>query len=138
MEEVSLLRECSLYIAPNLLEVELKFFKALFKEIGGDVSLELPNGGVIFGKNGSFEFIVSPSGEAIFDNPVRFATNPTFIAFNCLSIDNIKAAYKAGIAAGGKDNGDISTKREVAPEQVRAYVISPVGHNIGLFLVSNK
>ena len=54
---------------------------------------------------------------------------PTHLAFEAKSSAQVKAFYKAALAAGGKDNGKPGY-RDYSPGYYAAFVYDPDGHNI--------
>jgi catechol 2,3-dioxygenase-like lactoylglutathione lyase family enzyme len=54
---------------------------------------------------------------------------PTHLAFEASSRKQVEAFYKAGLAAGGKDNGGPGY-REYSPGYYAAFVLDPDGNNI--------
>jgi predicted lactoylglutathione lyase len=54
---------------------------------------------------------------------------PTHLAFAAKSSAQVKAFYKAALAAGGKDNGKPGY-RDYSPGYYAAFVYDPDGHNI--------
>jgi predicted lactoylglutathione lyase len=52
------------------------------------------------------------------------------LAFVATSHTEVDAFYKAGLAAGGKDNGAPGLRPHYHPNYYGAFVIGPDGHNI--------
>ena len=55
---------------------------------------------------------------------------PIHIAFVAVSRDQVRAFYKAALAAGGKDNGEPGIRAHYHSNYFGAFVIGPDGHNI--------
>ena len=60
------------------------------------------------------------------------ATNPppTHIAFRAANRAQVEAFYKAGLAAGGRDNGPPGVRAHYHPNYYGAFVLDPDGHDI--------
>jgi catechol 2,3-dioxygenase-like lactoylglutathione lyase family enzyme len=54
---------------------------------------------------------------------------PLHAAFIAESTEAVEAFYRAGIEAGGRDNGPPGL-REYAPDYFAAYLLDPDGHNV--------
>ena len=52
------------------------------------------------------------------------------VAFNCLRRDEVDAAYRAAIAAGGADNGAPALLARIHPHYYAGFVRDPDGHNV--------
>jgi len=57
-------------------------------------------------------------------------TDTTHLAFVAKSKDEVEKFYKAGLAAGGSDNGAPGYRKEYTPGYYAAFVKDPDGHNI--------
>ncbi len=58
------------------------------------------------------------------------SVEPSHVAFEAKSKDEVEAFYRAALAAGGKDNGQPGYRREYWPGYYAAFVHDPDGHNI--------
>jgi catechol 2,3-dioxygenase-like lactoylglutathione lyase family enzyme len=61
---------------------------------------------------------------------VSKAVEPTHIAFEAKSKDEVEAFHRAALAAGGRNNGDPGYRREYWPGYYAAFVYDLDGHNI--------
>jgi catechol 2,3-dioxygenase-like lactoylglutathione lyase family enzyme len=59
----------------------------------------------------------------------RDAVDPTHLAFEVKSADQVKSFHKAALAAGAKDNG-APGYRDYSPGYYAAFAYDPDGHNI--------
>ena len=82
---------------------------------------EYPGGKIIGYGAERAEFWVN-SGEAMKDH--------VHIAFAAKSRAAVHAIHKAGLAAGGRDNGGPGIREEYTPTYYAAFVLDPDGHNI--------
>ena len=55
---------------------------------------------------------------------------PTHLAFEAKSRDEVEAFYRAALAAGAQDNGGPGYRRDYWPGYYAAFVHDPDGHNI--------
>lgn len=55
---------------------------------------------------------------------------PTHVAFEAKSKDEVEAFYRAALAAGGRDNGAPGIRAHYHPNYYGAFVLDPDGHNI--------
>ena len=55
---------------------------------------------------------------------------PTHVAFEAKSKDEVEAFYRAALAAGATDNGGPGYRRQYWPGYYAAFVHDPDGHNI--------
>jgi catechol 2,3-dioxygenase-like lactoylglutathione lyase family enzyme len=55
---------------------------------------------------------------------------PVHIAFRVRTRAQVDAFYKAGLAAGGRDNGPPGLRPHYHPDYYGAFVLDPDGHNI--------
>jgi catechol 2,3-dioxygenase-like lactoylglutathione lyase family enzyme len=55
---------------------------------------------------------------------------PTHVAFEAKSKDEVEAFYRAALAAGGKDNGGPGYRKDYWPGYYAAFVRDLDGHNI--------
>jgi catechol 2,3-dioxygenase-like lactoylglutathione lyase family enzyme len=60
----------------------------------------------------------------------RKTVEPSHVAFEAQSRDQVEAFYRAALAAGGKDNGAPGYRREYWPGYYAAFVHDPDGHNV--------
>lgn len=96
------------------------FFQKILKPLGYSVKME-------FGKAAGFndgkntDFWISSKEEKVIKSHVAFE------AKNKKEVDDF---YKAGLAAGGKDNGAPGFRKHYWPGYYAAYIFDPDGHNI--------
>jgi len=55
---------------------------------------------------------------------------PIHVAFRVNSRAQVDAFYKAGLAAGGRDNGAPGVRPHYHPDYYGAFVLDPDGHNV--------
>jgi len=55
---------------------------------------------------------------------------PMHLAFAAENREQVRAFYKAALAAGGKDNGSPGIREIYHPNYYGAFVIAPDGHNV--------
>jgi catechol 2,3-dioxygenase-like lactoylglutathione lyase family enzyme len=55
---------------------------------------------------------------------------PIHVAFRAKSREAVGKFHKAGLDAGGKDNGAPGIREQYAPDYYAAFVFDPDGHNI--------
>ena len=58
------------------------------------------------------------------------AVEPTHVAFEAKSRDEVEQFYRAALAAGGRDNGGPGYRREYWPGYYAAFVYDLDGHNV--------
>lgn len=86
--------------------------------------LELPNGEIAFGPEGS-EDIVIAAGEP---------SGPVHLAFAASDRQTVDHFHRAALATGGRDNGAPGERPHYHPGYYAAYVTDPDGNNVeGLF-----
>jgi catechol 2,3-dioxygenase-like lactoylglutathione lyase family enzyme len=78
-----------------------------------------PAGG--FGANGKPDFWIG--GEGGLNKPIH-------VAITAKDRATVDAFYRAGMAAGGKDNGPPGLRPHYHPNYYAAFVLDPDGHNI--------
>jgi catechol 2,3-dioxygenase-like lactoylglutathione lyase family enzyme len=102
------------------LAVSQKFYEAVFK------ALRVPMGGTGPGFFWADELFVSTK-----DSPAALGslTGRTHLAFQAQDQEMVKAFYRAGLEAGGKDNG-APGERPYHPGYYAAFLIDPDGNNI--------
>jgi lactoylglutathione lyase len=102
------------------LAVSQKFYEAVFKALG------VPMGGTGPGFFWADELFVSTK-----DSPAALGslTGRTHLAFQAQDQEMVKAFYRAGLEAGGKDNG-APGERPYHPGYYAAFLIDPDGNNI--------
>lgn len=98
-----------------------EFYTKALAPIGYSLLMDLPDYGAAgFGAGGKADLWLSAKG-ASDDNHVAFSANDK------ASVD---AFYKAGLEAGGTDNGAPGYRKEYTPGYYAAFVTDPDGHNI--------
>jgi catechol 2,3-dioxygenase-like lactoylglutathione lyase family enzyme len=58
------------------------------------------------------------------------ASSPIHIAFAALTREDVQRFHKAGLGAGGRDNGAPGIRAHYSPNYYGAFVIGPDGHNV--------
>ncbi len=58
------------------------------------------------------------------------AAQPSHLAFNAATKDEVDKFYAAGLNAGGKDNGAPGYRKDYSPGYYAAFLTDPDGHNI--------
>jgi catechol 2,3-dioxygenase-like lactoylglutathione lyase family enzyme len=97
------------------------FYEKALAPLGYAMTLELPDAGCGFGKEGRASFWIGGEGKA----PAPF--HLAFIAPDRKAVD---AFYKAAMTAGGRDNGPPGLRAQYAPHYYAAFVFDPDGLNI--------
>jgi len=96
------------------LEASKHFYRAVLQAIGRDLTMEGE------GHFSADELFVSADGEP---------TQGLHLAFQTDDSDTVVRLYRAGLEAGGKDNG-VPGGRHYHPGYYSAYVLDPDGNNI--------
>lgn len=99
------------------------FYEQLLAPLGYEKKHEYP-GAVCFANDadGDSVWLESPKD----DNPVV----PTHLAFRAADEDAVKAFHKAGLEAGGTDNGRPGPRPNYGPTYYAAFIHDPDGNNI--------
>ena len=96
-----------------------RFYRACLAPWGSrEVELE---DGTAFGPEGSEDLVIA-SGEP--------PAAPVHLAFAAPDRETVQAFYKAGLAAGGRDNGAPGLRTQYHPGYYAAYLIDPQGNNV--------
>jgi catechol 2,3-dioxygenase-like lactoylglutathione lyase family enzyme len=101
------------------------FYEKTLAPLGYGLMMEVaqetgqPAGG--FGRDGKPDFWIG--GEGRLERPVH-------VAFAASDRPAVDAFYRAGMAAGGKDNGAPGLRPHYHPNYYAAFVLDPDGHNI--------
>ena len=109
-------------------EASAKFYEAVLKPLGYARAFEM-HGRVGFScGEGQPPLIVGKphDGAATFGNG-------TMIGFRASGPDKVQEAYKAGLAAGGQDEGAPGPRPNGPPGTYAAYLRDPTGNKIGIF-----
>jgi catechol 2,3-dioxygenase-like lactoylglutathione lyase family enzyme len=101
------------------LEASRRFYEAAVAPFGGR-AIELENGEISFGPEGSEDLAIAP-GEP---------SDPIHIAFAAPDLATVDRFYDAALAAGGSDNGGPALRPQYHPGYYAAYVLDPDGHNV--------
>ena len=108
-------------------EASGKFYDAVFGAIGNE--RKFADGGWIgYGPKGKDEhsvYVCPP-----FNKEAASFGNGMMIAFKTDAKDKVDAAYKAAIAAGGRDEGHPGVRENYSPNYYGAYVRDPDGTKI--------
>jgi catechol 2,3-dioxygenase-like lactoylglutathione lyase family enzyme len=112
-------------------EASGKFYDAVFAPVG--IERKFADGGWIgYGAKGSDAqdvFVVSPP----FDGKPATGGNGSMLAFKAGSKAEVIAAHKAGLAAGGRDEGAPGFRPPEKEEWYGAYLRDPTGNKICFF-----
>ena len=73
------------------------------------------------------EFVVSTAGSEAAQGKL---TGPTHLAFQARDQATVDAVHKAGLAAGGSDNGAPGLRDQYHPGYYAAFLLDPDGNNI--------
>ncbi len=98
-----------------------RFYEALLQSLGIPLSGEGP------GYFWADELVVSS-----IDSPASAGrlTGPTHFAFQAEGRDAVEAAYRAALAAGGRDHGPPGLRPDYHPAYFAAFVLDPDGNNV--------
>lgn len=107
-------------LAVSNYQASKEFYSKALAPLGIEVVMEV-EGWAGFGKSGKPEFWFGEHAER---------QNPMHIAFTAENREQVRAFYKAAIAAGGKDNGHPGIREIYHPNYYGAFVIDPDRHNI--------
>ena len=97
-----------------------EFFSKALAPLGIELVMEV-QGWAGFGKDGKPELRFGAHAEK---------QRPMHIAFVAENREQVRAFHKAGLRAGGKDNGAPGVREIYHPNCYGAFVIGPDGHNI--------
>src|SRR5438477_10988887 len=97
-----------------------RFYAAALVPLGITLLVEV-EGWAGFGRQGKPEFWFGPSAKP---------RGTIHIAFAAADREQVRAFYKAALAAGGKDNGAPGIRTIYHPNYYGAFVIDPDGHNV--------
>ncbi len=64
------------------------------------------------------------------------AANGLMLGFRADSRAKVREAYAAGMAAGGKDDGEPGLRPQGPPNTYAAYLRDPTGNKIGIFCMA--
>ena len=102
------------------LERSVAFYRAALVEGMGWVEID-SEGAPCFGPEGAEDLILEPGG------PLR----PTIhLAFAAESFAQVEGFHRAGLAAGGTDNGAPGPRAKYSPGYQAAFLLDPDGHNV--------
>ena len=96
------------------------FFRRALAPLGIETVLE-GEGWAMLGKDGRPEFWFGVHG---------IPPGPVHIAFAAENREQVRAFYRAALAAGGRDNGAPGIRAKYHPNYYGAFVFDPDGHNI--------
>ena len=96
------------------------FFQRALAPLGIETVLE-GEGWAMLGKDGRPEFWLGVHG---------IPPGPVHIAFAAENREQVRAFYRAALAAGGRDNGAPGIRAKYHPDYYGAFVFDPDGHNI--------
>ena len=97
-----------------------RFYGAALAPLGYTLMFEHPISGAGFGRAGKPDFWITQGSPA-----------PSLhLAFASESRSTVGAFHRAGLAAGGRDNGAPGLRPEYHPTYYGAFVLDPDGHNI--------
>lgn len=108
-----------------------RFYDAVFDAIGGE--RKFADGGWIgYGAKGSDSHNVYVLDKPADGQPAR-AGNGIMLAFKAHNTGEVKAAYEAGLAAGGKDEGAPGPRPADSKTFYGAYLRDPTGNKICVY-----
>lgn len=96
------------------------FYLACLKPLGIELIYEV-KGYVGLGRAGNPAFWFGPG-----EGPI----SPVHVAFCAENNEQVEAFHRAGLAAGGKDNGTPGIRAHYHPKYYAAFVLDPEGNNI--------
>jgi catechol 2,3-dioxygenase-like lactoylglutathione lyase family enzyme len=112
-------------------EASGKFYDAVFGAMGGE--RKFADGGWIgYGPKGSDAHSVYVLDKPADGQPAR-SGNGIMLAFKANSMGEVKAAYEAGLAHGGKDEGGPGPRPADSTTFYGAYLRDPTGNKICVF-----
>ncbi len=99
-----------------------KFFASVLSELGiEEFFFDRNAGSAGFGAG-------DVTGLLIFEGD--FGPRRLHVCFSASSLDQVAAAYAAGLNAGGRDNGRPGYRKDYSPGYYAAYLFDPDGNNI--------
>jgi catechol 2,3-dioxygenase-like lactoylglutathione lyase family enzyme len=102
------------------LEKSKEFYAKALAPLGLGITSEGENWAAI-GKEGRNLLWIGTFGEV--PGPIHFA-------FEAANHEEVDAFHKAGLEAGGKDNGAPGIRENYSPTYYAAFLIDPDGHNV--------
>jgi catechol 2,3-dioxygenase-like lactoylglutathione lyase family enzyme len=96
------------------------FYRRALAPLGIETMLQ-GEGWAMLGKDGKPEFWFGVHG---------IPPGPIHIAFAAENREQVRAFYRAALAAGGRDNGAPGIRAQYHPNYYGAFVFDPDGHNI--------
>ncbi|MBW3087312.1 VOC family protein [Bifidobacterium sp. 82T24] len=99
---------------------EAAFYEAALAPLGYAKGAEFPGAVQFAAADGSSVWVSRTDGE----------TAPVHVAFGTKDEEAVKAFHKAGLAAGGTDNGEPGPRPNYGPTYYAAFVHDPEGNNI--------
>jgi len=98
-----------------------EFYSKALASLGYTMMMEFPEYGVAgFGADGKADLWINGKG----------VEDENHIAFSAKDKSAVDGFYKAGLAAGGSDNGKPGYRKEYTPGYYAAFLKDPDGHNI--------
>ncbi len=107
-------------VAVSDYEKSKEFFCKALAPLGITVVMEV-QGWAGLGKNGKAELWFGKHSEV---------QRPLHVAFLAENREQVRAFYRAALAAGGTDNGPPGIREAYHPNYYGAFVIGPDGHNV--------
>lgn len=103
-----------------------KFYDAALAPLGMERTLEFGNTAVAYGAKDRVEFWV----QLPHDGEPASAGNGVHICFTAPSIEAVQAFHKAGLGAGGADDGAPGPRPQYSPDYYGAFLRDPDGNKI--------
>lgn len=90
---------------------------------------------ICFGEKGIFHaFDIGNGLFEIMQSPDKKVLTTSHIALRGKSKEDVELFHKAGLEAGGRDNGKPGSRPEYTPDYYAAFILDPDEHNIEVML----
>jgi len=125
-----------LYIGANDVNASGRFYDAVLSPLGYET--ELADGQYCFSLPGVADKSNGPGTVHVaepFDGKPATAGNGVMPAFCAGSKDEVNAAYAAGIASGGRDEGAPGYREAYEDDFYVAYLRDPLGNKVAIFYI---
>ena len=103
------------------LDASVRFYEAALQPLGF-VLCSRDEAGAGFGPEGAPALWLSPATGA--------ARSAAHVAFRAADRGAVEAFHKAGVGAGGRDNGGPGPRADYGPRYYAAFLIDPDGNNV--------
>ena len=110
-----------LQLVVNDLDASHRFYEAMLKPLG--IEVEEFEDGTFYAD----EFVVSSRDS---DSAQGRLTGPSHFAFQAKDRAMVDAVYRAGLEAGGRDNGAPGERKQYHPGYYAAFLLDPDGNNV--------